>query len=335
MKKLNMLKMVVVTLLFSMTLIGSMPVETSALSMPLRAVVNGDRLYFPDGQPFVDKQSRIQVPIRFIAEALGVQVSWDGKTKKALFHSGTTKVTLTIGKREYEVSDKKLKMDTVALLKDGRTYVPARYVAEAFGAAVKWEHVIRTVYVTMQGNTSTPVKPEEKEKGTTTYYDGIPFNNVRDIDEYERMSVDKTEEFVLKLANQLTFVKENGKYVIKCTYPKIPEAYEWSFGARVHFKKGGSKSYSDGTNIKENRIPNDGSFTKVVPISSSSEVEFFNIIMSVSLKKDLGGLLDKDTGAFNIVVEPGVSKSAIYIPQSGKYPQIEYKDFDFNKMFQW
>ncbi|WP_236347657.1 stalk domain-containing protein, partial [Paenibacillus plantiphilus] len=82
MKKLNMLKMVVVTLLFSMTLIGSMPVETSALSMPLRAVVNGDRLYFPDGQPFVDKQSRIQVPIRFIAEALGVQVSWDGKTKK-------------------------------------------------------------------------------------------------------------------------------------------------------------------------------------------------------------------------------------------------------------
>lgn len=31
MKKLNMLKMMVVTLLFSMTLIGSMPVETSAL----------------------------------------------------------------------------------------------------------------------------------------------------------------------------------------------------------------------------------------------------------------------------------------------------------------
>ncbi|CAH1226874.1 hypothetical protein PAECIP111893_05353 [Paenibacillus plantiphilus] len=244
-------------------------------------------------------------------------------------------MTLTIGKKEYEVSDKKLNMDTVALLKDGRTYVPARYVAEAFGAAVKWEQVIRTVYVTTQGSTSTPVKPEEKEKGTTTYFDGIPFNNVRDIDELERMSVDKTEEFVLKLADQLTFVKENGKYVIKCTYPKIPEAYEWSFGVRVHFKKGGSISYNPITKFKENRVPNSGSFTKAVPISNASEVEYFNIIMLVSLEKSLGGTLPQSTGAFNIVVEPGVSKSAIYIPQSGEYPQVEYKDFDFNKMFQW
>lgn len=38
-------------------------------------------------------------------------------------------------------------MDTVALLQDGRTFVPARYVAEAFGATVKWDSAVRTVYV--------------------------------------------------------------------------------------------------------------------------------------------------------------------------------------------
>ncbi len=36
-------------------------------------------------------------------------------------------------------------MDTEALLIDGRTFVPTRYVAEAFGATVRWKDEIKTV----------------------------------------------------------------------------------------------------------------------------------------------------------------------------------------------
>jgi len=32
---------------------------------------------------------------------------------------------------------------------EGRTFVPARYVAEAFGATVSWNAAIKTVYIDM------------------------------------------------------------------------------------------------------------------------------------------------------------------------------------------
>ncbi len=115
--------------------------------MPLRMVVNGDRLFFPDAQPFIDVNGRTQTPARFIGEELGATVTWDGTAQKATFVKGSNKLILYIGKKEYELDGKKLEMDTAALLQEGRTFVPARYVAEAFGATVRWDSVIRTVYI--------------------------------------------------------------------------------------------------------------------------------------------------------------------------------------------
>jgi len=50
-------------------------------------------------------------------------------------------------------------MDTAALLISGRTFVPARYVAEAFDAKVSWDPDIRTVYI------NTNSKPSGKKEG--------------------------------------------------------------------------------------------------------------------------------------------------------------------------
>ncbi|OPZ94450.1 MAG: hypothetical protein BWY74_00545 [Firmicutes bacterium ADurb.Bin419] len=115
--------------------------------MPLRIVVNGDRLFFPDAQPFIDANGRTQTPARFIGEELGATVTWDGAAQKATFVKGSKVLNLYIGKKEYELDGKKLQMDTAALLQEGRTFVPARYVAEAFGETVRWDSVIRTVYI--------------------------------------------------------------------------------------------------------------------------------------------------------------------------------------------
>jgi hypothetical protein len=119
-------------------------------------VVNGDRLYFPDAQPFIDSNGRTQTPARFIGEELGATVTWDGTAQKATFVKGNKKLILYIGKKEYELDGNKLQMDTAALLQDGRTFVPARYVAEAFGATVRWDSAVRTVYVDIIEAVSTP-----------------------------------------------------------------------------------------------------------------------------------------------------------------------------------
>ncbi|WP_038291568.1 stalk domain-containing protein, partial [Acetivibrio straminisolvens] len=64
----------IVTILFSSI--------TFAINIPLRVVVNGEELYFPDEKPFIDANGRTQTPARFIGEALGATVTWDGNAKK-------------------------------------------------------------------------------------------------------------------------------------------------------------------------------------------------------------------------------------------------------------
>jgi len=141
MKKLALL----LTVIFSTSIILS--VHSFAVVLPIRVVVNGTKITFPDAQPFVDANERTQTPARFIGEALGATASWDGKAKKATFEKGGKKLILYIGKKEYDIDGQKKQMDTVALLKNSRTFVPARYVAEAFGATVSWKDSIKTVYI--------------------------------------------------------------------------------------------------------------------------------------------------------------------------------------------
>ena len=38
-------------------------------------------------------------------------------------------------------------MDTEALLKEDRTFVPVRFVSEGLGARVDWDSAVRTVYI--------------------------------------------------------------------------------------------------------------------------------------------------------------------------------------------
>ncbi|MEK3903606.1 stalk domain-containing protein [Paenibacillus sp. FSL R7-0179] len=57
-------------------LISLMPVSAHA-AQSVRVVVDGSKISFPDAQPFLDKQNRVQVPVRFVSEALGAKVGWD------------------------------------------------------------------------------------------------------------------------------------------------------------------------------------------------------------------------------------------------------------------
>jgi predicted extracellular nuclease len=74
---------------------------------------------------------RTMVPLRFVAEALGANVGWVGETKTVKLDIDDKKLNLVIGKKEQG-------MDVPAIIKDGRTLVPVRYVSENLGANVLW-----------------------------------------------------------------------------------------------------------------------------------------------------------------------------------------------------
>ncbi len=149
------MKKIALILVIVIGLIASLSTFSFAVDLPLRVVVNGDKISFPDAQPYIDSNGRTQTPARFIGEALGAVVTWDAKEKKAVFLMGSKELVLYISKKEYELNGQIKQMDTAATLKNDRTFVPARYVAEAFGATVKWDDAVKTVYINTVKDTNT------------------------------------------------------------------------------------------------------------------------------------------------------------------------------------
>lgn len=112
--------------------------------------VNGYIVDFPDAQPYIDSNSRTLVPVRFVAEQLGAKVDWNQETMTATIEKNGISVDVTINSPELRVTQDKetttsVKMDTAAVIKDNRTYVPIRFVAEALGAYVDYSDYWRTV----------------------------------------------------------------------------------------------------------------------------------------------------------------------------------------------
>ncbi len=141
MKKISLVTIIALslTIIFSTAVFATQPQIT--------VVVNDSNLVFPDAQPFVDAKGRTQTPAKYIGEALGATVTWNARAKKAEFYFGDTELVIYIGKSSYQLDGRTKQMDTTAIIKDGRTYVPAKYIAEAFGAKVKWDGTTKTVYV--------------------------------------------------------------------------------------------------------------------------------------------------------------------------------------------
>ena len=108
-------------------------------------IVNGHIVY-SDVEPYI-KNSRTYVPIRFIAEELGYDVKWNAKERKVTMNDGETNVELKIGSDKMKVNDRVVQLDAPAEIKDGRTFVPLRAIAEAFGEKVDFSKDYRAVYI--------------------------------------------------------------------------------------------------------------------------------------------------------------------------------------------
>lgn len=109
------------------------------------------------GSAFLDENSRMMVPLRALAGELSLDVVWDAGRRTSIFSGNSadgvpTEVCFTVGSNRYTVTadghTKNEIMDTVAVIVDGRTYAPIRYLASAFGYQVGWNAKTRTATVT-------------------------------------------------------------------------------------------------------------------------------------------------------------------------------------------
>jgi len=110
---------------------------------------NGDPVAFPDAQPFIDENGRALIPVRFVAETMGANVSWVTANDTAVIEQNGINVKVPIGSDTISVTKNgattSVKMDTMAINKYDRTYVPIRYVAESLGSWVGFSDKYATV----------------------------------------------------------------------------------------------------------------------------------------------------------------------------------------------
>ncbi|WP_165859221.1 copper amine oxidase N-terminal domain-containing protein [Desulfofundulus salinus] len=95
-----------------------------------------------DAAPFV-ASGRTYVPLRYLANALGVEdryITWDAKSGLiTLSQPGHPAIELSIGSKRIKTGGQAGQMDVAPLVRNGRTYLPARWVAEALGYQVEWD----------------------------------------------------------------------------------------------------------------------------------------------------------------------------------------------------
>lgn len=104
---------------------------------------------------------RTFVPLRVIFEAMGAEVEWDGDTRKVSAVKDDTTVEMIIDSTVMSVNSQEITLDVPPQIVDERTLVPARAVAESFGAEVEWDGDTRTVIITSAAEVTpqTTVEP--------------------------------------------------------------------------------------------------------------------------------------------------------------------------------
>ena len=115
----------------------------------IKVTVDGEELMFDQNPVIIN--DRTMVPMRAIFEKLGASVSWDGETKTVTAEGSGRKIVLPVGSTVAAVNGEAVFLDSPAVIIEGRTLVPVRFVSEAMGAEVTWDAGARTVCI-KEGN---------------------------------------------------------------------------------------------------------------------------------------------------------------------------------------
>ncbi|MEW6182695.1 MAG: stalk domain-containing protein [Bacillota bacterium] len=125
-------------------------------------VLDGKQLSF-DVPPEI-LQGRVLVPMRALFEAVDAEVQWDGDTGTVTARKGDIEIVLVVG-GQVSKNGAPVDLDVPAVIKNGRTMVPLRFVGEALDCRVDWVQSSRTVYVESAGvpvSTGPPAVPAGK-----------------------------------------------------------------------------------------------------------------------------------------------------------------------------
>lgn len=243
------------------------PGTALAAEAGISVTVDGAGVQWTDAEPFIDENSRTMVPLRAVADAMGLDVNWDGEAREAAFTGSGKTICFPIDSSTARTSDDgTVSMDTAAVIVNERTYAPIRYLAEYFGYAVDWDGDSRTVVITAQekaGGTKIAYRFADREEGislklsNTAFYDNMTQNDmdyraqkkgatIEDVKEYTKAQILEFSEAEKKLIDKSISTIES---ILANNGFKLPEVGEIVFVKATMKEEGGADAYTHKTEI--------------------------------------------------------------------------------------
>lgn len=133
----------------------------------VNVILNSSYLKFPDQEPVVVNGTTL-VPIRAVAEALGLTVMWDDPSDTVTLKKDNFYIELVIGSTKVKTSSGEKTLAVPPQIINGSTMVPLRFISEALGLKVSWNEQYQRVVIAGRINTSVPEQPTEEETGVSS-----------------------------------------------------------------------------------------------------------------------------------------------------------------------
>lgn len=138
--------------------LDQMKTELGGVPGQIGVMIDGEYVKFPDAAPELTN-GRTMAPLRAVMEALGAKVTYNSNDDirctvngvEYTFAVGSTAVNLRYVDYDGEGDAPDMEgliMDCAPYIRNGRTYVPVRFFAEALGYTVEWDGDFKTAVLT-------------------------------------------------------------------------------------------------------------------------------------------------------------------------------------------
>lgn len=126
-------------------------------------VIDGEKVPIDDsGSTAYVENGRTMMPVRGIAEAIGADVGYNDDTQTVTVENEDTVIAMTIGESEMQVNGQSVSLLNAPEIKEDRTMLPVRDVAEALDCEVEWDGDSQTAIFTRDYQTKRIIVQSEE-----------------------------------------------------------------------------------------------------------------------------------------------------------------------------
>lgn len=164
--KLKLKKIFNSRILFSIVFIAVLITGAKAQAQQeFTITINNKQVQLSDylGRPYITEGDRTMVPLRVVSESMGFKVDWEEKGQIIYVENKALgrKLIFIIGENVATLNDKPKFIDenksVTPVLKDNRTYIPLRFVAENMGYNVDYKQIKGHHYIDITLGNDKPV----------------------------------------------------------------------------------------------------------------------------------------------------------------------------------